>query len=71
MDEPTNGLDIPSKSEFRKLMAKTMNDEKIYIISTHQVRDLDHILDHIIIVNSGQIVLDASVFEISNKIAFS
>lgn len=71
MDEPTNGLDIPSKSEFRKLMAKTMNDDKIYIISTHQVRDLDHILDHILIVNAGQIVLDASVYEISKKLSFN
>ncbi|MFT5819041.1 MAG: ABC-2 type transport system ATP-binding protein [Crocinitomix sp.] len=71
MDEPTNGLDIPSKSEFRKLMAKTMNDDKVYIISTHQVRDLDNILDHILIVNAGQIVLDASIYDISKKIAFN
>lgn len=71
MDEPTNGLDIPSKSEFRKLMAKTMNNDKIYIISTHQVRDLDHILDHILVVNAGQLVLDESVYEISKKIAFN
>lgn len=71
MDEPTNGLDIPSKSQFRKLMAKTIDDNKIYIISTHQVRDLDHILDHIIIVNNGEVILNAGTFEISEKIAFN
>lgn len=71
MDEPTNGLDIPSKSQFRKLMAQTITDDKIYIISTHQVRDLDHILDHILIVNSGDIVVDASIQEITEKVAFS
>jgi len=71
MDEPTNGLDIPSKIEFRKLMAKTMTDEKIYIISTHQVRDLDHILDHILIINAGKIVLDASTYEIAQKVTFN
>ncbi len=71
MDEPTNGLDIPSKGEFRKLMAETITDDKIFIISTHQVRDLDHVLDHILIVNSGNIVLNASLSEITQKIAFN
>ena len=58
LDEPTNGLDIPSKSQFRKLMAESVNDEKTFIISTHQVRDLDHILDHILIVNQGKLILN-------------
>lgn len=71
MDEPTNGLDIPSKSQFRKLMAKTIDDHKTYIISTHQVRDLDHILDHIIIVNNGEVILNAGTYEISEKISFN
>lgn len=71
MDEPTNGLDIPSKSEFRKLIAKSINDEKIFIISTHQVRDLDHLLDHIVIVNNGSLVMDSSIREIEDKLAFN
>lgn len=71
LDEPTNGLDIPSKSQFRKLIARTISDEKTFIISTHQVRDLDHLLDHIIIVNSGKVLLDESVYAIANKIAFN
>lgn len=71
MDEPTNGLDIPSKSEFRKLMAKSISDEKIFIISTHQVRDLDHILDHILIINAGRVIIDASIAAITEKIAFN
>ena len=71
MDEPTNGLDIPSKSQFRKLMAKSISAEKIFIISTHQVRDLDNILDHIIVVNNGGLILDASIREIEDKLAFN
>lgn len=71
LDEPTNGLDIPSKSQFRKLMASSINENKTFIISTHQVRDLDNILDHIIIVNQGQVLLDQSIFEIAKKIAFN
>lgn len=71
LDEPTNGLDIPSKSQFRKLVAQTISDDKTFIISTHQVRDLDNLLDHIVIVNSGKVLLDKSIFDISQKIAFN
>ena len=71
LDEPTNGLDIPSKSQFRKLIAQSVDDDKTFIISTHQVRDLDNILDHIIIVNQGQVLLDQSIFGIAKKIAFN
>ena len=53
MDEPTNGLDIPGKSQFRKFIAAGMNDDRNIIISTHQVRDIDQLLDHIIIINNN------------------
>ena len=45
MDEPTNGLDIPGKSQFRKFIASGMSDDRTIIISTHQVRDIDKISD--------------------------
>jgi ABC-2 type transport system ATP-binding protein len=70
MDEPTNGLDIPSKIQFRKLMASVMDDERIIIISTHQVRDLDNLIDKIIIVDNGSLLLNASIEEISDKLCF-
>lgn len=70
MDEPTNGLDIPSKSQFRKVMAQSMSDDKTVIISTHQVRDVDSILDHILIVDRSRVLLNASVAEISQRLAF-
>ena len=49
MDEPTNGLDIPGKSQFRKFIASGMSDDKTIVISTHQVRDIDKVLDHVLI----------------------
>ncbi len=71
MDEPTNGLDIPSKTQFRKLLAKTITDDKLFLISTHQVRDLDHLIDHIVIVNQGKVIINESIQRISEKIAFN
>lgn len=71
MDEPTNGLDIPGKSQFRKFIAAGMDDEHTIVISTHQVRDVDKVLDHILIMDKSRILLNKSVNEITYNICFS
>ena len=70
MDEPTNGLDIPSKSQFRKVVAQYMTEERTLIISTHQVHDVEQLLDHILILSQQKLLLDASVAEIQQKYTF-
>ena len=70
MDEPTNGLDIPSKSQFRKVVARFMTEERTLIISTHQVHDVVSLLDHILILNQQKLLLDAPVAEITDKYTF-
>ena len=70
MDEPTNGLDIPSKSQFRKLMASALRDDRIFIISTHQVRDLDNLIDQVVVIDEGSVLLNASINDISDKLCF-
>ncbi|WP_270516884.1 ABC transporter ATP-binding protein [Sanguibacteroides sp. AM78-02pH3A] len=71
MDEPSNGLDIPSKSQFRKVIASGMTDDKSVIISTHQVRDIDSLLDHVIIIDGTRVLLNTSVKNICNKLYFA
>jgi len=71
LDEPTNGLDIPSKSQFRRIIASTLNDERCIIISTHQVRDLSSLLDEIIIIENGKKIFADSTEIISRKLLFS
>ena len=70
MDEPTNGLDIPSKSQFRKIVAAGMSDDKIMVLSTHQVRDVDSILDYVLIIDNNRTLLDASIAEIGQRLKF-
>ena len=70
MDEPTNGLDIPSKSQFRKVVSSCMNEERTIIISTHQVHDIEFLLDHIIIIDNDRLLLNASTGEITDKFVF-
>lgn len=70
MDEPTNGLDIPSKSTFRRLMASAADESRLVIISTHQVRDLHSLIDMVAILDNGRMVLNASTYEITEKLLF-
>ena len=70
MDEPTNGLDIPSKSQFRKVIAQNMNGDRTLIISTHQVHDVESLLDHILILSPQKLLLDAPVSEIMENYTF-
>jgi ABC-2 type transport system ATP-binding protein len=70
MDEPTNGLDIPSKSQFRKVIAAAVSEEKCIVISTHQVRDLDNLIDNIVIIDDHKIVFRQHVGAVSDKLSF-
>lgn len=70
LDEPTNGLDIPGKRLFRKAVLNGMTDDRTIIISTHQVYDVEKILDHVIITDSEGVMLDASMMDITRRWRF-
>ncbi|WP_316841738.1 ABC transporter ATP-binding protein [Pedobacter gandavensis] len=71
MDEPTNGLDIPSKAKFRKIIAAALTEERCIIISTHQIRDLDSLIDSLLVIHEQEMVLNKSLEEIAERIHFS
>ena len=70
LDEPTNGLDIPSKAMFRKVVAGALTDEQVVFISTHQVKDVENLIDKIVMIDQGKIVFNQSIFDLSSKYAF-
>ena len=70
LDEPTNGLDIPSKGEFRRTVARYTTDEQTIIISTHQVRDLEQLIDRVLIMERGTIFCNATVADITERLSF-
>lgn len=70
MDEPTNGLDIPSKAQFRKVVASYISEDRSVIISTHQVHDIDLLLNHVIIIDNDSLLLNESISEITRKYVF-
>ncbi|MBF1384822.1 ABC transporter ATP-binding protein [Prevotella aurantiaca] len=71
MDEPTNGLDIPSKALFRKVIAGNLPADSSLIISTHQVHDVEQLLDHVFILNNSEMLVNASVEDIAKEYEFS
>ena len=63
MDEPTNGLDILSKSQFRKAIIDSMSDDRTVIVSTHQVHDVERLLDHVCIIDRNRVLLNEPLVE--------
>lgn len=70
LDEPTNGLDIPSKSQFRKILVSSVTDEQLVLISTHQVKDIDTIIDKVVVLENGNIIYNEATNDITRKLYF-
>ena len=70
MDEPTNGLDIPSKAQFRRTIAAQMNDNRTILMSTHQVHDVEQLIDHVVMIDGQSLMLDTSMSQLSQKVRF-
>lgn len=70
LDEPTNGLDIPSKSIFRRLLASMADTERTVLISTHQVDDLENLIDAVVILENDGVLLSKTLQEIGTRLCF-
>lgn len=68
LDEPTNGLDIPSKSQFRRALASVITDDRLFVIATHQVRDLESLIDPVVIMDDGRVIFNHSLEEITQHL---
>ncbi len=67
MDEPTNGLDIPGKRQFREFIKAGISSDRLFVVSTHQVKDIEEVLDHIMIIHRNEVVSNMSTAEIMAK----
>lgn len=71
LDEPTNGLDIPSKSVFRKILAGSLDEGQLVIISTHQVKDVENLIDRILILENGKFIMQKDLYDLASRLEFS
>lgn len=70
MDEPTNGLDIPGKRMFREALSEMKDPNRLMIISTHQVRDLEQLIDAVLVVDEGSILVNTTVEALCQRYRF-
>ena len=71
LDEPTNGLDITSRQALKRIISRSIDDDSTLLISTHQAHDFENLLDHLIILGEGEILLNRSLDEISQRLLFA
>ncbi|UII19419.1 ABC transporter ATP-binding protein [Fulvivirga ligni] len=71
LDEPTNGLDIPSKAIFRRILAGSLDEDQVVVISTHQVKDVENLIDRILMLEKGKFIMQKDLFDISSQLSFS
>jgi ABC-2 type transport system ATP-binding protein len=68
LDEPTNGLDIPSKAQFRRVVAEALTEDRVFVISTHQVRDVESLIDPIVVLHDGRVLFNHSMSDVTSRI---
>lgn len=71
LDEPTNGLDIPSKKQFRSVLAAHLTEDRLFVLSTHQIRDLQSLIDTAIILEKGRVVFQESLADLMDQLEFT
>jgi ABC-2 type transport system ATP-binding protein len=68
LDEPTNGLDIPAKQTLRSMLLRYMPEQSLTIISTHQIREVSNLVSSVIIIDEGNIQVNADLNDLSKSI---
>lgn len=67
-DEPTDGLDIPSKDSFRRLLSAQIDEQRLAVIATHHVHDVAMLLDQLIILKEQHLLVHASISDLAGSI---
>ncbi|MFZ9993310.1 MAG: ABC transporter ATP-binding protein [Steroidobacteraceae bacterium] len=68
LDEPTLGLDLLYRRGFyERLLNDYFDHQRTILVTTHQVEEVEHLLDHIILLRKGRVVLDCAVSDIEAR----
>ena len=67
LDEPTAGLDPKERAYFRNIISE-MSKDKIIIISTHIVSDIEYISDQVLVMKKGSFILQGTPEELLDKV---
>jgi len=58
MDEPTSGLDPQERARFKNMVARMKGQDKLALISTHIVEDVESLCDRVLVMHEGQVLFN-------------
>lgn len=64
LDEPFSGIDIFKREEFIKAMVEFISPDQSIIITTHEINEIEEIIEEVIILHEGKVVFDFNVEEV-------
>ncbi|PJO44804.1 ABC transporter ATP-binding protein [Lysinibacillus xylanilyticus] len=67
MDEPFSGIDIFSREQIAEVFTSHLIEDRGVIITTHEISDIEHLIDRAVLINNGEVLKDFSVEEVREK----
>ncbi len=67
LDEPFSNLDVFSKQDSIKMLLSLLNDEETVLISSHDIDDIDKVIDRAVVLRRGKIVQDVCMEELHDQ----
>ncbi|MGX8851298.1 ABC transporter ATP-binding protein [Amedibacillus sp. YH-ame10] len=67
LDEPFTGLDVYAKEDVIKLLIEQVQDDKVIVLTTHNVEEIEQVVDRCILMEKGKIVEDVMMDDLYDK----
>jgi len=67
MDEPFSGIDIFSREQIAEVFTSHLIEDRGVIITTHEISDIEHLIDRAVLIDNGEVLRDFSVEEVREK----
>ena len=64
MDEPFSGIDIFSREQIAEVFTSHLIEDRGVIITTHEINDIEHLIDKAVLIDNGEVLKEFSVEEV-------
>lgn len=67
LDEPFSGIDFLKREEFISLIPEYMNEDQAIVITTHEISDIENIVDDVIFIDEGKLIMSINAEELRER----
>lgn len=64
MDEPFSGIDMFSREQIAEVFTSHLIEERGVILTTHEISDIEHLIDKAVLIDNGEVIMEFSVEEV-------